>query len=95
MIFFRCRFCCLFNKFLIPELSIPVCWPNPPCRSNLPYLNVVDAAALQTVTGVTGDTGKPIGDALSSLGNGVEGGAKNVGNATEDAGKGKKDFLSK
>lgn len=64
-------------------------------ESVLLHRNQAKDASVQTVTGVTGDTGKPIGDALSSLGNGVEGGAKNVGNAAEDAGQGKKDFLAK
>ena len=43
----------------------------------------------ETVTGVTGNAGKPVGDALQSVGNGVEGGAKNLGDGVEDAGKGK------
>ena len=43
----------------------------------------------QTVTGVTGSAGKPVGDAVEALGNGVEGGAKKVGDGVEDAGKGK------
>jgi hypothetical protein len=38
------------------------------------------------VTGVTGNTGKPLGDALASLGNGVEDGT----NSVEAAGQGKK-----
>lgn len=46
-----------------------------------------------TVTGVTGDMGKPVGDAVTSLGNGVEGGTKNVAEGVEDAGKGKKDIF--
>lgn len=47
----------------------------------------------QTVTGVTGSAGKPVGDALESVGNGVEGGSKNVAEGVEDAGKGKKDIF--
>ena len=48
----------------------------------------------QTVTGVTGSAGKPLGDALEAVGNGVEGGAKSVGDGIEDASKGKKGFWS-
>ena len=47
---------------------------------------------IETVTGVTGSAGKPVGDAVEALGNGVEGGAKSLGNGIEDAGKGKKGF---
>ncbi|KAI4121411.1 MAG: hypothetical protein LQ338_006381 [Usnochroma carphineum] len=41
----------------------------------------------QTVTGATGSAGQPIGEALESLGNGIEGGTKNVSKGVEDAGK--------
>ena len=44
----------------------------------------------QTVTGVTGSMGKPVGDALEAVGNGVEGGARSVADGVEDAGKGQK-----
>jgi hypothetical protein len=43
-----------------------------------------------TVTGVTGSNGKPAGDALHSLGDGVEGGTNKIARGVEDAGKGKK-----
>lgn len=43
-----------------------------------------------TVTGVAGSYGKPLGDALNSLGNGVEDGTGRVARGVEDAGKGKK-----
>jgi hypothetical protein len=43
-----------------------------------------------TVTGVTGSYGKPAGDALHSLGDGVEGGTNKIARGVEDAGKGKK-----
>lgn len=46
----------------------------------------------QTITGVTGNAGKPLGDAVEALGNGIEGGTKNVAEGVENAGKGKKDF---
>ena len=42
------------------------------------------------VTGVTGDYGKPLGDALNSLGNGVQDGTENVAHGVEKAGQGKK-----
>jgi hypothetical protein len=43
-----------------------------------------------TVTGVTGNTGKPLGDALASLGNGVEDGTNSIARGVENAGQGKK-----
>jgi hypothetical protein len=43
-----------------------------------------------TVTGVTGTYGKPVGDALHSLGTGVEEGTNKIARGVEDAGKGKK-----
>jgi hypothetical protein len=42
------------------------------------------------VTGVTGNTGKPLGDALASLGNGVEDGTNSIARGVEAAGQGKK-----
>ena len=44
----------------------------------------------QTVTGVTGSMGKPVGDALEAVGNGVEGEARSVADGVEDAGRGQK-----
>lgn len=43
-----------------------------------------------TVTGVTGEYGKPIGDGLTSLTGGIENGTNSVAKGVEDAGKGKK-----
>ncbi|KAI5247768.1 hypothetical protein E4T43_01745 [Aureobasidium subglaciale] len=51
---------------------------------------------LGTVGGVTGaaarggNAGKPVGDALASLGNGVEDGTNNIARGVESAGQGKK-----
>ena len=42
------------------------------------------------MTGVTGNTGKPLGDALASLGNGIEDGTNNIARGVEAAGQGKK-----
>ncbi|KAJ7037161.1 hypothetical protein C8F04DRAFT_1257388 [Mycena alexandri] len=44
----------------------------------------------ETVTGVTGSYGKPAGDALYSLGDGLEGGTRKIARGVEDAGKGKR-----
>lgn len=46
-----------------------------------------------TVTGVTGEYGKPVGDGLTSLTGGVEKGTNNVAKGVEDAGKGKQSFF--
>lgn len=42
------------------------------------------------MTGVGGNVGKPIGDALTSLGNGVEDGTNSIAKGVESAGQGKK-----
>lgn len=41
-----------------------------------------------TVTGVAGSYGKPIGDTIADIGNGVENGANSLKKGAEDAGKG-------
>lgn len=46
-----------------------------------------------TVTGVTGQYGKPVGDALTSVTDGVEKGTNSVAKGVEDAGKGEKSFF--
>ena len=40
---------------------------------------IIAKSEQDTVTGVTGKTGEPVGNAVKSLGDGVEGGANNVG----------------
>jgi len=44
----------------------------------------------ETITGVTGQYGKAVGDAVASLGNGIEGGTVSVAKGVENAGQGKK-----
>ena len=43
----------------------------------------------ETVTSATGQAGKPVGDALESLGQGAQGGGDSVAKGVENAGKGK------
>ena len=40
-----------------------------------------------TVTAVTGGVGKPVGNALHSVGDGVEGGAANLAKGAKNAGE--------
>jgi len=47
---------------------------------------------MQTVTGVTGGAGAPVGNALTSLGNGVQDGGDRVAKGVKDAGAGKKEW---
>ena len=42
-----------------------------------------------TITGVTGKAGKPVGDAIESLANGTEVGARSIAEGVERAGQGK------
>lgn len=48
--------------------------------------------SIQTVTGVTGGAGAPVGNALTSLGNGVQDGGDRVAQGVKDAGAGKKEW---
>jgi hypothetical protein len=41
----------------------------------------------EVVTGLTGGLGKPLGDALGTLGDGVQGAAAGLGNAAKRAGE--------
>lgn len=43
----------------------------------------------ETVNGVTGKTGKPVGDGIRDIGEGVEGGAARVAKGVKDAGDGR------
>ena len=43
----------------------------------------------ETVTGVTGKAGKPVGDGIRDVGEGVEGGAAVVAGGVKRAGEGK------
>lgn len=40
----------------------------------------------ETVSGVTGQAGKPLGDGVANIGTSLEGAGQDVGKATKDAG---------
>lgn len=44
----------------------------------------------ETITSTTGSAGKPVGDAISALGNGVQDGAEGVSKGVERAGQWKR-----
>jgi len=82
---------------LIPALPCPSPLSTP--FSSLPLPSPVYFAEhklttqlIQTVTGVTGGAGAPVGNALTSLGNGVQDGGDRVAKGVKDAGAGKKEW---
>lgn len=50
-------------------------------------------STIQTIEGVAGSSARPVANAFSSLGNGVQDGSERVAGGVKDAGQGKKEWF--